>query len=136
MRESHTEAAMSTPELIREITHQIGELVRKQIALAKTELRGDLKAELATVIGAAVAAAAALMTLTLLLVTVALALARVMPGWAAGLIVSGFALLITAVAALVAWRKHVRQPLARTRQTLKEDVQWGKALTQHPERAG
>jgi hypothetical protein len=115
---------MSTVEIIKHITTEVGHLARKEIELAKTELKADLKAEAMMVGGLSVAVVAGLCTLTLLLVTVVFALATVMPGWLAGLIVSGVTLIATGVTAGLAWSKRVRKPLARTQRTLKDDVQW------------
>ena len=119
-------AALSTAELVKQITQQVGELARAQIQLATTELRANIKSEVKMATGLGVSALAALMALNLLLVTAVLALAAVMPGWAAGLIVTGVMAVVTAIAGLVGWRKRVRHPLERTRHELKEDVQWTK----------
>jgi hypothetical protein len=119
-------AALSTAELIKEITREVGVLVRKQIELAKAELREDVRAEAVAAGGLGVGAIAALLALNMIFVTIALALARVMPGWAAGLIVTGFLLGIAAIAALVGWSKRVRTPLERTRRSLQEDIKWTK----------
>jgi len=113
-------------ELIKEITGEVGRLAQKQIELAKTELKADLKAEATTVGGLGIAALAALGTLNMLLVTLVLVLAQWMPGWAAGLIVSGFTLLLAGIVALISWNKRVKSPMARTRRTVKEDVQFTK----------
>jgi uncharacterized membrane protein YqjE len=114
-------AALSTAELIKEITSQFGHLAKKQLELAKTELRADVRAEVAMAEGLGVGAIAALLTVNMLLVTLVLALAQRMPGWGAGLAVSGFLLGVAIIAALVGWQKRVRSPLARTRRTLQED---------------
>ena len=34
--------------------------------------------------------------------------------------------LVAVVAGTIGWRHHVRTPLARTRKTVEEDVQWAK----------
>jgi hypothetical protein len=117
---------LSTVELVKEITAEVGHLVQKQIALAKTELKADLKAEATMVGGFGIAALGVAATLNLLLVTAVLALAQVMSGWKAGLLVSGVVLLIAGVVAGVAWNRRVRSPLARTQRTLREDVEWTK----------
>jgi len=49
-----------------------------------------------------------------------------MPGWLAALGMAGLLLAIGAVLALVGWKRHVSAPLAVTRKTVKEDVQWAK----------
>ncbi|MGD0838164.1 MAG: phage holin family protein [Polyangia bacterium] len=115
---------LSTVELVRQITSEVGHLVQKQLELAKAELRANLKSEAIMVGGLSLAALAGLCTINLLLVTVALALTTVLPGWAAGLLVSGATLLITAVVATLAWSSRVRSPMSRTRRTLQEDVRW------------
>ena len=76
--------------------------------------------------GLSVATIFGFVALNLLFVTAALALASRMPGWAAGLIVAGFTLVVALAIGLSAWNKRVVDPLARTRRTLKEDVQWSK----------
>jgi putative superfamily III holin-X len=55
-----------------------------------------------------------------------LVLAMVIPGWAAALLGGGVMLAIAAGVGSVGWRRHVTTPLALTRQTLKEDIQWAK----------
>ena len=120
------EKDMSTVELVKQITHQVGDLAKKQIELAKTELRADVRAEVGAISGLAAAAAAGLITLTLLFVTLIFVLARHLPGWAAGLIVSGFMLGVALIAGLVSWGHRVRSPLAHTRRAIKDDIQFTK----------
>jgi hypothetical protein len=117
---------LSTVELVKEITAEVGHLVQKQIALAKAELKADLKAEATMVGGFGIAALGAVATLNLLLVTAVLALAQIMTGWKAGLLVSGVVLFAAVVVAGIAWSRRVRSPLARTQRTLREDVEWTK----------
>ena len=116
------EKDLSTVELVKEITHQVGHLAKKEIELAKTELRADARAEIRAVGGLTAAAVAGLITVTLLLVTVIFALSRRLPGWAAGLIVSGFMLGIALIAGLVSWGHRVRSPLEHTRRSMKETI--------------
>ncbi len=113
---------LATGTLMKEIASGVERLAKKQVELAKTELRADLKKEARVAGGLGVAALAALITVNLLLVTAALALSLVMPAWGAGLVVSGFTLLVAAVVGLVSWSGRVRQPMSRTRRTLKDDV--------------
>jgi uncharacterized membrane protein YqjE len=117
---------LSTKELLGQILSEATTLVRKEVELARTELAADLKAEFAMAKALGVGAVLGLCGLNLALVTVVLALALVMPGWAAGLLVTGVVLAAAAVVAAVGWRHRVRNPLERTRKHLKEDVQWMK----------
>jgi hypothetical protein len=114
----------STRQLLHSAFADARLLVRDEIALAKTELRGDLAAELRMIKGLAVSAILALCVLNLLLVTVVLALANVMPGWGAALVVALAVGAAAAVIAALSWRKRVVTPLARTRRTLRDDLHW------------
>src|SRR5262249_48362562 len=84
---------LSNRALIREITEKVSILARKELELAKAEIRADLRAELATIKVLGVAAIAALIGVNLILVAPILALALVIPGWLAALLV-GCALLV------------------------------------------
>ena len=117
---------LRTGELVKQIGHQADVLVRKQIELAKAELKHDLKAEATAFGGLGVSAVLAIIVVTLLLVTAALALSLVLPAWAAGLIVTGLVTVATLAVALISWRKRVTTPLVRTRQTLRDDVRWAR----------
>jgi hypothetical protein len=118
--------SLSSRALISEITTKASLLVKKEVDLARAEIRADLKSELAMVKTLGVAVVAALMGLNVLLVAGVLALATIIPGWAAGLIVGGGVLAIAAIVGYVGWTRRVTTPLPMTRQTLKEDMQWVK----------
>jgi Putative Actinobacterial Holin-X, holin superfamily III len=118
--------SLSTPELLKEITHQATRLVTAQVDLAKAELRADLSREATMVAGIGVAALAGITTVNLLLVTAILALSAVLPAWGAGLCVSGAVLLFAAIAGALGWNKRVKTPLERTRRELDQDVKFTK----------
>jgi O-antigen/teichoic acid export membrane protein len=101
-------------------------LAKKEIDLAKAEIRADLQAQVGTAKAFGIAAIAALLGMNLLLVALVLALATSLDGWVAALIVGGVVLAIGAVMGYVGWRRMVTNPLALTRQTLKEDIRWVK----------
>ena len=117
---------LSTVQLLKEIASQGGLLVKKQIALAKTELKADARTEAKVAGGLGLAAVGAIITVTLLLVTVAFALALVLPAWAAGLLVSGVVAAFVGILAGVSWSRRIRQPLQRSRDELKQDVRFTK----------
>ena len=125
-RAAYSPRHLSNRALIGEITGKATLLARKEIELAKAEIRADLKSQLATVKAMGFAALAGLLGVNILLVAVVLALATTIPGWLAALIVGGAILLIGAVVGYVGWRRMVTNPLALTRQSLKEDVRWVK----------
>ena len=101
-------------------------MVKKEVELATTEVKADLQKELSMVKALAAAVVAGLLGLNMLLVAAVFALAMKMPGWAAALIIGGVVLLIAMVLGSFGWSRRVTNPLAMTRKTLKEDVQWAK----------
>jgi hypothetical protein len=117
---------LSTRELLADITSKVSLLVKKEVELVTTEVKADLQKELSMVKALAAAAVAGLLGLNMLLVAVVFALAMKMPGWVAALVVGGFVLLIAAALGSIGWSRRVTNPLAMTRKTLKEDVQWAK----------
>jgi hypothetical protein len=125
-KEEQPLAVLSTGELVAQLTGQSADLIKKQVELAQTELRADVKREVTAIAGFGIGAACAFASLILLLVAAVFALAEEMPGWQAGLIVSGAVLVVGGVAAAVGWSKRVKTPLDLTQKTLKEDAQWAK----------
>jgi hypothetical protein len=119
-------AEAPTTELVAHLVKQSGELVKKEVELAKAEIKSDVKRQIAMAKGVGIAGVAALCGLNLLLVAAAFALALIMPGWAAALLVAGVLLAVAAVAFAIGWSKRVKKPLAKTQQTIKEDVRWAK----------
>jgi uncharacterized membrane protein YqjE len=118
--------ALSTLDLLGRILDAASQLVTKEIELARAELRADIEAEIASVKMIAVAAVGALLGVNLLLVAAVFALALWIPGWLAALGLAAVLLLVSLVVGLVGWRRRVSAPLAVTRQTVKEDLQWAK----------
>ncbi len=115
------------PELVRSIGSDLSLLVRQQGELAKQEL-GEMAGAKAK--GAGFLAAAALLVLFVigfLGLAAAAALDLVLPRWAALLIVGAVYLLIAAIAALIGRRAlQTSTSPERTKQTVKEDVEWAK----------
>src|SRR6266849_2131611 len=118
--------SMSNKELLQHITQNAVLLAKKEVELAKAELKADLKKEVAMAKGLGVAGLCAIWTVSMMLVAVAMALGTALPEWAAALIVAAAVLLVGTAAGLVGWGKRVTEPLEMTRRTLKEDVQWAK----------
>ena len=116
----------STAELVREVASKATTLVSKEVELARVELKNDIASELATVKSFAVAAVAAMLMLDALLLAGVFALVPYIDLRLAALAIAGVFLLIALVAAAVGWRHHVTKPLARTRKTVEDDVQWAK----------
>ena len=117
---------MSNRELVGHVIESATLLAKKEIELAKTELRADLKREIAMVKGLGVAGVCALCTLNMLLVAAAMALGNVMVEWGAALLVAALVLAVGSIAGMVGWGKRVKEPLEATRRSLKEDALWAK----------
>ena len=111
-------------QLVAEATRDISDLVRHEIALAKAELAGDVKA---AALGAGLLAGAAFLgVVAFVLLCVAGALGLVaagLPGWAAFLVVVGVLLLLAALLGLLGKKRlsGVSKP-ERTLATSKESV--------------
>jgi uncharacterized membrane protein YqjE len=118
--------ALSVPALVNETVQGVAELARAEVALAKAELRADLKTEGQMVAGLGLSALAAMLGFNGLVVTVILVLARFTAPWLAALIVAMTLLVVGALIGVAAWRKRVRDPLKHTRETLSDDVKWTK----------
>lgn len=124
-------ARLRLQELIRSIGADLSLLIRQQVALAKDEVRG-IAAEKAT--GGALLAAAAVFALFVLgfaSLAGAAALDLVLPRWAALLIVAGIYLVLAVIAVLIG-RNALAAPATpeRTKQTVKEDLEWAKRKLQ------
>src|SRR6266508_3802908 len=115
---------LSTRELIGELTEKVTLLARKEVDLARTEIKADLEAELSTAKGLGVAALGVVLGLNMLLVALVLALATYVPAWLAALLLGGALLAVGGIVGYVSWARRVTKPLAVTRKTLREDVQW------------
>jgi hypothetical protein len=117
---------LTTRELIDRIMHTGAQLVAVEIDLARAEGKANLTAAFATVKLLVVAGVLGLAGVNLLLVAGVLALAHVMPGWLAALLLGGMILVISAMVGYIGWQRRVTRPLAVTRKTVTEDIQWAK----------
>jgi hypothetical protein len=120
--------AMRTRDLVIELARKGRLLARKEVELTRAEIRADLRSEVRMASGLGVAGLCGLYTIQLLLVAVVLALteARVLPGWAAALVVAAAVLAVGTTVGIWSWARRVRTPLGRSRRSLKEDVRWAK----------
>ena len=122
----------STGDLVKELSQQVTELVREEVALAKAEMaeKGRKAGPGAGMLGGAgVAALAALGALTAFLILV---LDLAMPTWSAALIVTVLWGVVAGVLYLQGREKvrEVGKPIPeKTVESVKEDVQWLKGRT-------
>jgi hypothetical protein len=120
--------AMTTAHLLKEAASDVAALAKKELALAKAELRADVGAELTMLTGMGFAALTGVLVVNALVVAAIFGLARVMPGWGAALVVSGVLAVVAGIVVTVSWRKRVRSPLARTRRSLEAEARQLKEL--------
>lgn len=116
---------LTSAQLLAETAKQASALVRSEVALAKAELKDDLRSELDAAKGLGVAVFCALRVLDLVIVAAVFGLAYVMPGWGAALLVAALLGALAAVTGIYGW-KHLRAPLTRTRKSVEEDIRWAK----------
>jgi uncharacterized membrane protein YqjE len=119
---------MRTRDLVTELAKKASLLARKEMELAKAELKSDIRAEIKMATGLGVAGLCGIFTVQLLLVAIVFALMEggVMPGWAASLVVAAVVLAIGTAVGLWGWARRVRKPLDASRRSLQEDVRWAK----------
>lgn len=118
--------SLTTRQLLTRLIETVSLLVTKEIELVRAEIKADLKAEFATVALLVAAGVVAVFAVDMLLVAAVFALTVWMPGWLAALAIAVLLLAIGGVLALVGWARRVSVPLAVTRRTVKEDVEWAK----------
>jgi len=122
------EGERSITEVVNDIIRNIQEMFRSEIHLAKTELREEaVKAKSAGVLLGGGAVSAFFAVFFLLLMTV-YALTRVVPDWAAALIVAGLMAIVAAamLSSGVKRFKRVHPAPERTVENIKENVEWVK----------
>ena len=119
----------STAELVKELSREVSQLVREEIALAKAEMTEKGKQ---AGVGAGMLSGAAVLGLAAVggsMAFLILVLDSWMPGWLAALIVT---VVYAAAAAVLALRgkeriSHATPPVpTQTIESVKEDVQWAK----------
>ena len=122
----------SIADVLKRTLHDVQELVRGEIALAKTEMREEVRRVGAGFAALAVAAVSALIAVVFLLTAVAWAIS-IGFGWAAWAgfaVVGAVVLIVAAVLGLVGRNRLVgKRAMPRTMDTMKENAEWMKART-------
>lgn len=122
----------SIADVIRSTIHDAQELVRGEIALAKAELRDEVRRIGAGVAALAVAAVAALIAVIFLLTAAAWGIAAGfnIPAWAGFLVVGAVVLIGAAVLGMMGRKRlNGQRHLPLTMDTMKENMQWTRART-------
>lgn len=119
MAESQVDRAEPVRDLVRDAFGQIQQLVRLEVALARDEVRTEVTQAKASGIALGAAAALAVSGFTLLLVAVASVFA---PMWLAAVVVGGILLAVAATLGAIGWKAMPPRLLGQTRERLESDV--------------
>ena len=122
----------SIVDLLKNAIRDAQELVRKEVALVKAELRDEARKLGSAVALLAGAAVMGVLALVFLMTTLALGLAAAFawPAWIGYAIVTGLLLLLAVVFGLMGRsRIAAARPLPRTMETMKENSEWIRART-------
>ncbi len=114
------------PSLLRSVFERGRRLLAKTAELAVAEAREDLRGEIAAAKGLAAAGVLAILGVAMVLVAAVFGLATFMPTWTAALAVSAPFLVASAILGYLAWQRRIRSPLATTRHSAEETLQWAK----------
>jgi hypothetical protein len=118
--------SVPTRDLLSGIVSKATLLARKEVELVKAEIKADLQTHISMVKSLAIAALFAVLGLNVLLVAAVFALAPYVAPWLAALVLGGALVAAGVVLGYVGWARRVVNPLALTRKTLREDLQWAK----------
>ena len=120
----------SIPEILKDVLTNIQDIVRAEVRLAKAELGDELSRARSGGLLIGVGAVAAIFSALFLLLACVYALSRVMPNWAAALIVAAVVGVAAAVTlGLGLKRFKTIQATPKTAASLQENVRWAKELT-------
>lgn len=122
----------SVVDLLKNAIRDAQDLVRKEVALVKAELRDEARKLGSAVAMLAGAAVMGVLALVFLMTTLALGLATAFewPAWIGYAIVTGLLLLVAVVLGLMGRsRIAAARPLPRTMETMKENSEWIRART-------
>lgn len=119
----------STAQLVRDIVVDVGELVHKEVELARQETVEAVTARAQAVAAFAIAGVLGLIATVFLAAAAAEALEHLVAAWAARLVVAGGLLLVAGLAVALGVPRLKKPPLtpARTIASVKEDVSWARA---------
>jgi len=121
----------SVAEVLQDILHNLQEMVRAEIRLAKVEIREEARRAVSSGIWIAAGMIGAVSAWIFLLWTLAYALARRMPMWTATLVVAiviGVAAVVLITGGILRARR-IRPIPGRTVESVKENLEWMKQPT-------
>ena len=131
MHEPSMPEAMSSADLVKELSANASLLVQRQVKLATMEAKVELQKgkTMASFLG--IAGLCAYAGVLFCLVAAALAIGAALDGrlWAGALIVAAALFVPALIAGLVGYQKRLTNPLPRTRAELSKEITWAKYRT-------
>ncbi|MGH2693064.1 MAG: YhjD/YihY/BrkB family envelope integrity protein [Actinomycetota bacterium] len=120
---------VSTVRLVGQVAGDVGTLVKKEVELARQEITEAITARVKALAAFVVIGVIALFIVGFLGAAGAAALAQILPLWLALLVVAGVFVVLAGLALALGVRRIKKPPLKpeKTKQTIKEDVEWAKA---------
>ena len=120
----------SIPEILKDVLTNFQDIVRAEVRLAKAELGEELSSARSAGLMIGVGAVAAIFSALFLLLACMYVLGRVMPNWAAALIVAAAVGVAAAVTLGIGLKRFKTiQAAPKTSASLQENVRWAKELT-------
>ena len=123
--------AMSSADLVKELSSNASLLVQRQVKLAKLEAKKELQKgkTMAELFG--VAGLCAYAGVILCLVAAGLAIGAALDGryWAGALIMAAVVFIPAIISGLLGYKKRITNPLPRTRAELSKEITWAKYRT-------
>jgi hypothetical protein len=113
-----------TRELVNRAIGTGARLFSQEIELARAEVQADLAAEIGTAKMLAGAAAGLVLGLSVMLLAAIAALVLWVPSWLVAIAFGALFLSVGALLGYAGWKRRIGAPLAATRASLTEDVQW------------
>jgi uncharacterized membrane protein YqjE len=131
VHETSMPEAMSSADLVKELSSNASLLVQRQVKLAKLEAKKELQKgkTMAELFG--VAGLCAYAGVILCLVAAALAIGAALDGryWAGALIMAAVLFIPAIISGLLGYKKRITNPLPRTRAELSKEITWAKYRT-------
>ena len=113
-------------DLLRRVINGIQGIIDRQIELARQEIKENI-AQVAKASGLLAAGLAVLLVaIIFLFVSLIFAIDTLFPGygWVAGLVLTAILAIVGAILTLIGKERIKVSPIARTRETLMEDIEW------------
>ena len=131
MHEPSMPEAMSSADLVKELTSNGSLLLQRQVKLAKLEAKKEIQKgkTMAELFGVAGLCAYAGVILCLVAAADAIGAALGDRHWAGGLIVAAALFIPAIVTGLLGYKKRITNPLPRTRAELSKEMTWAKYRT-------